>query len=607
MKTNFDDRATDVESVSNLAIVKNLVPFLWPINNIWYRVRVIFSFSSLILAKVFTVLIPLSLIWLVDSFNLEGDKVGGDLLFAFGTLSLIIIYNIFRILSIGFTQLRDGIFAVVGQSALRLIALRTFDHIHSLSLRFHLTRKTGAISRIVERGVIATEFLLRFLFFNVIPLLFEFILVIILLIYRFDLIYTTVIAVSLLFYTVFTFKMTEWRVLIRKEMNEHDANSSQKAIDGLLNYETVKYFSAQEYEIKRYDTSRRKYQDAAVKTGISLALLNFGQAVILAIGLLIVMVFSMFGVRNGELTLGDFVGLNAIIIQLSMPLNFLGTVYREIRQALVDLGSMFSLLDEPIDVKDKENAKPLIVSDGMIEFRNIQFCYNKGRKILDNFSLSIKKGEQVALVGLTGSGKSTIGRLLFRFYDPDKGSILIDKQSLIDVKQKSIHKEIGVVPQDTVLFNDTILYNIQYADQNASFTEIKAAARDAGIEDFINSLPQGYQTLVGERGLKLSGGEKQRIGIARTILKDSPILLLDEATSSLDYLTEKKVLNILREKKCGATMIIISHRLSAITDVDRIVVLKNGKIVEEGNHQGLLALNGLYHSLWKNQAVKDPI
>ena len=607
METNFDDRTSDVDSVSNLAIIKNLVPFLWPNNNIWYRFRVIFSFSSLILAKVFTVLIPLSLIWLVDSLNLEGDKVGGDVLFALGTLSLIVIYNVFRILSIGFTQLRDGIFSVVGQSALRLIALRTFDHIHSLSLRFHLTRKTGAITRIVERGVIATEFLLRFLFFNIIPLLFEFILVIIVLIYRFDLSYTIVIVVSLLFYTVFTFKMTEWRVLIRKKMNQHDADSSQKAIDGLLNYETVKYFNAQDYEIKRYDTSRRKYQDAAVKTGVSLALLNFGQAVILALGLLIVMVFSMLGVRNGELTLGDFVGLNAIIIQLSMPLNFLGTVYREIRQALVDLGSMFYLLDQPIDVKDKENAKPLIVSDAMIEFRKIQFSYNKDRKILDNFSLSIKKGEQVALVGLTGSGKSTIGRLLFRFYDPDNGFILIDQQRLIDVKQKSIHKEVGVIPQDTVLFNDTILYNIQYADQNASFREIKAAARDAGIEDFINSLPQGYQTLVGERGLKLSGGEKQRIGIARTILKDSPILLLDEATSSLDYSTEKKVLNTLREKKRGATMIIISHRLSAITDVDRIIVLKNGKIVEEGTHQGLIALNGLYNSLWKNQAVKDPI
>ena len=607
MKTNFDDRTTDVDSVSNLVIVKNLVPFLWPNNNIWYRVRVISSFSFLILAKVFTVLIPLSLIWLVDSFNLEVDKIGGNLLFAFGTLSLIIIYNVFRLLSIGFTQLRDGIFSVVGQNALRLIALRTFDHIHSLSLRFHLTRKTGAISRIVERGVIATEFLLRFLFFNVVPLLFEFILVIIVLIHQFDLSYTIVIAVSLLFYTVFTFKMTEWRVLIRKKMNQHDADSSQKAIDGLLNYETVKYFNAQDYEIKRYDTSRKKYQDAAVKTGVSLAFLNFGQAGILAIGLLIVMVFSMLGVRNGELTLGDFVGLNAIVIQLSMPLNFLGTVYREIRQALVDLGSMFSLLDQPIDVKDKENAKPLIVSDAIIEFRNVQFSYNKDRKILDDFSLILNKGEQVALVGLTGSGKSTIGRLLFRFYDPDNGSILIDQQRLIDVKQKSIHKEIGVIPQDTVLFNDTILYNIQYADQNASFREIKAAARDAGIEDFINSLPQGYQTLVGERGLKLSGGEKQRIGIARTILKDSPILLLDEATSSLDYSTEKKVLNTLRKKKRGATMIIISHRLSAITDVERIIVLKNGKTVEEGTHQELIALNGLYHSLWKNQAVKDPI
>ena len=598
---------TEENSSTNLSIIKNLIPFLWPRDKLGYRVRVVLAFLSLIFAKVFTVLIPVSLIWVVDSFDFDEKNTDPYFLFGLGSLGLIVVYNILRILSIGFTQLRDAVFSVVGQNALRLIALRTFDHIHSLSLRFHLTRKTGAISRIVERGVIGTEFLLRFLFFNVIPLLFEFFLVIILLIYRYDFSYTIVVIVSLLIYVIFTFRITEWRVSIRKEMNQYDADSNQKAIDGLLNYETVKYFSAQNYEIERYDESRRKYQDAAVKTGVSLAFLNFGQSVIITLGLLGVMIFGMLGVTNGQLTLGAFVGLNAIIIQLGMPLNFLGTVYREIRQALVDLGAMFLLLDQPIEVKDKDGALPLVISNARVEFRNVNFSYNKGREILNNFSLSLCKGDQIAIVGSTGSGKSTIARLLFRFYDPDKGFILIDDQKLTDLEQGSIHQNVGIIPQDTVLFNDTILYNIKYGNQAASFDQIISASRDAGIEDFVNALPEGYQTLVGERGLKLSGGEKQRIGIARTILKESPILLLDEATSSLDYSTEKKVLNNLRRRKRNTAMIIISHRLSAITDVDRIVVLKAGKIVEEGNHQELLALDGLYHSLWQNQAAEDSV
>ncbi len=598
---------TEENSSTNLSIIKNLIPFLWPRDKLGYRVRVVLAFLSLIFAKVFTVLIPVSLIWVVDSFDFDEKNTDPYFLFGLGSLGLIVVYNILRILSIGFTQLRDAIFSVVGQNALRLIALRTFDHIHSLSLRFHLTRKTGAISRIVERGVIGTEFLLRFLFFNVIPLLFEFFLVIILLIYRYDFSYTIVVIVSLLIYAIFTFRITEWRVSIRKEMNQYDADSNQKAIDGLLNYETVKYFSAQTYEIERYDESRRKYQDAAVKTGVSLAFLNFGQSVIITLGLLGVMIFGMLGVTNGQLTLGAFVGLNAIIIQLGMPLNFLGTVYREIRQALVDLGAMFSLLDQPIEVKDKDGALPLVISNARVEFRDVNFSYNKGREILNNFSLSLCKGDQIAIVGSTGSGKSTIARLLFRFYDPDKGFILIDDQKLIDLQQGSIHQNVGIIPQDTVLFNDTILYNIKYGNQASSFDQIISASRDAGIEDFVSALPEGYQTLVGERGLKLSGGEKQRIGIARTILKESPILLLDEATSSLDYSTEKKVLNNLRKRKRNTAMIIISHRLSAITDVDKIVVLKAGKIVEEGNHQELLALDGVYHSLWQNQAAEDSV
>ena len=584
----------------NFEIIKNIIPYLWPKNNYRFRIRVILAFLSLIFAKIFTVLIPISLIWIVDSFNFNPKK-GELFLLLFGTISLIIIYNMFRIFSVGFTQLRDAVFALVGQNALRLIALKAFSHIHTLSLDFHLTRKTGAISRIVERGIIGTEFLLRFLFFNIVPLIFEFILVIIILIYKFELIYTFIIIFCLFLYAYFTFKITEWRVLIRKKMNEFDSESNQKAIDGLLNYETVKYFSAEEYEMNRYNSSRKKYQRAAVKTSVTLALLNLVQALIITMGLLVIMILAMREVNNGNLTLGSFVGLNAIILQLSMPLNFLGTVYREIRQALVDLESMFSIFKQRIEVKDKINAKQLFIKDGTILFQNIYFFYNPEKMILKNFSLNIFKGEQIAIVGKTGSGKSTIGRLLFRFYDPFKGRILIDGQLIKNVTLKSLHQNIGVVPQDTVLFNDTILYNINYGNQHASLKQIQSAAKSACIDDFINSLPDGYDTIVGERGLKLSGGEKQRIGIARTILKKSPIIILDEATSSLDYTTEKKILSNLKKENQDSSIIIISHRLSAITDVDRILVLNSGKIIEEGTHSELIDTKGKYFTLWKNQ------
>ncbi|MFL2802012.1 MAG: ATP-binding cassette domain-containing protein [Paracoccaceae bacterium] len=423
----------------------------------------------------------------------------------------------------------------------------------------------------------------------------------IILVYKFDIIYTIIVSASLIFYAFFTFKITEWRVLIRKKMNEFDSDSNQKAIDGLLNYETVKYFSAQEYEMNRYNYSRKNYQKAAVKTSLTLALLNLGQALIITTGLLVIMILAMKQVNNGNLTLGAFVGLNAIILQLSMPLNFLGSVYREIRQALVDLESMFQILSNKVEIKDKKNAKPLIISNCNIQFQNVSFFYNRDKTILKNFSLNIFKGEQIAVVGITGSGKSTIGRLLFRFYDPYRGKISIDGQSIKDITLKSLHQNIGVVPQDTVLFNDTILYNIKYGNQNASLKQIKIAAKIACLDNFINSLSDGYNTLVGERGLKLSGGEKQRIGIARTILKDSPILLLDEATSSLDYSTEKKVLKNLRKEKQNSSMIIISHRLSAITDVDRIIVLNSGKIIEHGTHSELINARGDYYTLWKNQ------
>ena len=587
----------------NLDIIKNIIPFLWPKNHFGFRIRVIIAFLSLIFAKVFTVLIPISLIWVVDSFEIKSHQTNDWFLFIFGSLGLIVIYNIFRILSVGFTQLRDAVFALVGQNALRKIAVKAFSHIHSLSLSFHLTRKTGAISRIVERGVIGTEFILRFLFFNIIPLIFEFILVIIILVYKFEIVYTLIVSICLILYSFFTFKITEWRVSIRKKMNQFDSDSNQKAIDGLLNYETVKYFNAEKYEMDRYNFSRKQYQKAAVKTSITLALLNLGQTIIITTGLMTIMILAMKEVNNGNLTLGSFVGLNAIIIQLSVPLNFLGTVYREIRQALVDLEAMFEIFSQKIEIKDKNDAKKLNITNSDIEFNDVHFSYNPDRLILSNFSLQISKGTQIAIVGKTGSGKSTIARLLFRFYDPQQGDIYIDKQKISDVTLNSLHQNIGVVPQDTVLFNDTILYNLKYGNQNANFDQIQSAAKSACIDDFINSLPNGYNTMVGERGLKLSGGEKQRIGIARTILKDASIMLLDESTSSLDYTTEKKILANLKKDKKNSTMIVISHRLSAITDVDKIIVLNFGKIIEQGTHLELMKEEGEYFKLWQNQDV----
>ena len=587
----------------NFEIIKNIIPFLWPKNHFGFRIRVIIAFLSLIFAKVFTVLIPISLIWVVDSFEIKSHQTNDWFLLIFGSLSLIVIYNIFRILSVGFTQLRDAVFALVGQNALRKIAVKAFSHIHSLSLSFHLTRKTGAISRIVERGVIGTEFLLRFLFFNIIPLIFEFILVIIILIYKFEIVYTFIVSICLILYSYFTFKITEWRVSIRKKMNQFDSDSNQKAIDGLLNYETVKYFNAEKYEMDRYNFSRKQYQKAAVKTSITLAFLNLGQTIIITTGLMTIMILSMREVNNGNLTLGSFVGLNAIIIQLSVPLNFLGTVYREIRQALVDLEAMFKIFSQKIEIKDKNNAKKLNIINSDIEFNHVHFSYNPERLILSNFSLHISKGTQIAIVGKTGSGKSTIARLLFRFYDPQQGDIYIDKQKISDVTLNSLHQNIGVVPQDTVLFNDTILYNLKYGNQNANFDQIQSAAKSACVDDFINSLPNGYNTVVGERGLKLSGGEKQRIGIARTILKNASIMLLDESTSSLDYTTEKNIFANLKKDKNNSTMIVISHRLSAITDVDKIIVLNSGKIIEQGTHLELINTQGEYFKLWKNQDV----
>ncbi|MEP1496616.1 ABC transporter ATP-binding protein/permease, partial [Pseudophaeobacter sp.] len=503
--------------------------------------------------------------------------------------------------------LRDVIFAPVGQRALRHLALETFTHIHRLSMRYHTTRKTGGLSRIIERGVKGVEFLLRFMLFSIGPLVLELTLVAIVLTVLFDARYLAAVVVTIGLYVWFTFAITEWRVKLRREMNKQDTDANQKAIDSLLNYETVKYFGAEAREAKRYDGAMRAYAQAALKTAYSLAFLNFGQSLFITAGLVAVMVMAAMGVQNGELTVGDFVMVNAYMIQITVPLNFLGTVYREIRQSLVDMGEMFDLLEQPADVTDAPDAKVLKVSGGAIRLKDVRFGYDSDREILKGVDLVAEAGQTVAIVGSTGSGKSTVGRLLFRFYDVTGGALTIDGQDVRQVTQDSLHAAIGVVPQDTVLFNDTIRYNIAYGRDGADQAAVEQAARDAQIHDFIVSLPEGYDTQVGERGLKLSGGEKQRVGIARTLLKNPPILLLDEATSALDTDTEQEIKDALERAAQGRTVLTIAHRLSTVAEADIIVVLEQGEVVEQGSHEDLLARDGRYAHLWQRQQADQDV
>ncbi len=595
-----DTTIEENERRSGWRTIRKVTPYLWPDDQPWVKHRVIWAMVALVVSKLVSVGTPFIYKAAVDF--LGGDGIDEAWMLGLGAIGLTIAYGVARLLNVGFQQLRDAIFAAVGQRALRQLALETFTHIHRLSLRYHITRKTGGLSRIIERGVKGVDFLLRFMLFSIGPLILELLMIGVILAVVFDIWYLVVVFVTIAIYIWFTFAVTEWRVKIRREMNDQDTDANQKAIDSLLNFETVKYFGAEEREANRYDGAMERYVAAALKTSYSLAFLNFGQAFLITAGLVIVMVMAAFGVQNGNLTVGDFVMVNAYMIQITMPLNFLGTVYREIRQSLVDMGQMFDLLDQPAEVSDKPGAQPLKVSGGEIEFDDVVFGYDIERPILKGVSLKVPAGQTVAIVGPSGSGKSTIGRLLFRFYDVGHGSLKIDGQDVRDVTQESLHQSIGVVPQDTVLFNDTIYYNIAYGRPDASRDEVIGAARSAKIHDFISSLHEGYQTPVGERGLKLSGGEKQRVGIARTLLKNPPILLLDEATSALDTETEVEIQDELKAMGKGRTVITIAHRLSTIADADRIVVLENGVIVEEGTHDALLSRNGRYWSLWQRQA-----
>lgn len=594
-----DDPSDSETRRSGWMVIRRVAPYLWPDSMPWVKRRVVLAMAALVMAKLIAVGTPFFYKLAVDA--LAGDAPSGPMLLAVGAVGLTVAYGMARLMTVGFQQLRDVIFAKVGQRALRTLALETFTHIHRLSMRYHITRKTGGLSRIIERGVKGVEFLLRFMLFSIGPLILELSLISIILFVYFDASYLLVVAATIALYVAFTFKVTEWRVRIRREMNRQDTDANQKAIDSLLNFETVKYFGAERREAERYDGAMEGYEAAALRTSYTLGFLNFGQSVLITSGLVGVMVLAALGVQRGDLTVGDFVMVNAYMLQITQPLNFLGTVYREIRQALIDMGDMFDLLEQPAEVQDKPDAPEIRVAGGEVVLEDVVFGYDAARPILKGVSLRVGAGQTIAIVGPSGSGKSTIGRLLFRFYDVSEGALRIDGQDVRDITQESLHAQIGVVPQDTVLFNDTIYYNIAYGRPEASRSEIEAAAKAAKIHDFIQTLPEGYETKVGERGLKLSGGEKQRVGIARTLLKDPPILLLDEATSALDSETERDIQDSLAAMGEGRSVIMIAHRLSTVVEADLIIVLENGVVAEQGTHEALVGAGGRYAAMWTRQ------
>jgi ATP-binding cassette subfamily B protein len=585
--------------------MRGLWPFIWPADRSDLKLRVAIAMVLLLLAKLATIAVPFTFKWAIDALVGEGTAPVAPSSWLFWVFAapivMTIAYGGTRILMAGLTQVRDGVFASVAMNAVRRLAYRTFEHMHQLSLRFHLERKTGGLTRVLERGRNAIETIVRMVIMQLVPTIIELGLIIVVLLYQFDWRYVAVILVTVACYMVFTYLATEWRINIRRRMNDSDTDANVKAIDSLLNYETVKYFVAEEREAQRYDRAMARYEKASVQAYVSLAVLNAGQAAIFTCGLAAVMVLCAMGIKAGTNTVGDFVMINAMMIQLYQPLNFMGMVYREIKQAIIDIEHMFAILARDLEIKDKPDAKALDVRTGTIRFENVRFAYEHDRQILKDLSFEVPAGHTVAVVGPSGAGKSTISRLLFRFYDVTGGRITIDGQDIRDVTQKSLRLAIGMVPQDTVLFNDTIRYNIRYGRWEASDAEVEEAARLAQIDGFIRMSPKGYETEVGERGLKLSGGEKQRVAIARTILKGPPILLLDEATSALDSHTEKEIQDALERVSRNRTTLVIAHRLSTIIGADEIIVLDQGVIAERGTHLQLLAADGLYASLWNRQ------
>jgi ATP-binding cassette, subfamily B, heavy metal transporter len=589
---------------SLLKTLVHLWPYIWPGDRRDLKMRVLAATLVLFIAKLATLAVPFTYKWAVD--GLTGQNTGPVetewwVWLVASPLVMTIAYGGMRIVMAVLTQFRDGIFAKVAMHAVRRLAYLTFVHMHELSLRFHLERKTGGLTRILERGRNGIETMVRMVILQLLPTLVEVALVAGVLFFQFDWRYVLVILVVVAVYMYFTYIATEWRIEIRRQMNDSDTAANTKAIDSLLNYETVKYFGAEVREAQRYDRSMERYERASVRTYTSLSVLNAGQAVIFTIGLAAVMVMCAIGVRNGTHTVGDFVMINAMMIQLYQPLNFMGMVYREIKQAVVDIEKMFGVLAREAEVKDLPGARPLKVTSGAIRFENVKFAYEPDRPILQGVSFEVPAGKTVAVVGPSGAGKSTLSRLLYRLYDIGEGRITIDGQNIGEVTQQSLRAAIGMVPQDTVLFNDTIRYNIRYGRWDASDAEVEEAARNAQIDGFIRMSPKGYETEVGERGLKLSGGEKQRVAIARTILKGPPILLLDEATSALDSHTEKEIQDALERVSKNRTSLVIAHRLSTIVNADEIIVLAQGRIVERGTHAQLLAVDGLYASMWNRQ------
>jgi ATP-binding cassette subfamily B protein len=569
--------------------ISKMFPYIWA-----FKSRVIFAISFLIIAKFATVAVPILLKEIVDSLN--SDKT---LLIL--PLGLLIAYGALRLTTALFNELRDVLFAKVRYHAVYKISVKVLDHLHKMSLRFHLERQTGSIIRDLERGTQSLSSLINYMIFIILPTIIEVFLVGAILLITYDINFAFITFATIIVYTLFTLKVTNWRMNFRHDMNRLDSEANSIAVDSLLNYETVKYFNNEEYEIKRYSDVLFKWENAAMQSMTTMSMLNFGQAIIITIGVTFIMIFASSGVVDGSMTLGDLVLVNALMLQLFVPLNTLGIVYRQITYALADMDMLVKLLDKDIEIVDKKNAKDLIVKSGDIEFKNVFFSYNENRKILKNISIDIPSGKKIAIVGPSGAGKSTIGRLLFRFYDASQGKILIDNQDIVNCTQESLHKNIAVVPQDTVLFNESIFFNIKYADNNASKEDVISAAILANIHHFIDDLPDKYNTMVGERGLKLSGGEKQRIAIARAVLKKPKIIIFDEATSSLDSKSENKILNSMKKISKDITSLVIAHRLSTISDADNIYVLDHGNIIESGTHEYLLTLKGMYFQMWNLQ------